>query len=157
MRFITFLSEYGQAGNCAEGLNLLRSVKDQTGSDLAPFADQNVIGAAGGLNIHYLQTFLRLDEWPEQLGWRKAQFMACAKYDYFGIEGSEQFKIGNVERIEASLSPVRDQSIGKYDKVAVMADRIDADISLAISGKGILTYHLDELKLHKIAVHQAIK
>ena len=41
--------------------------------------------------------------------------------------------------------------------VAVVADGIDADIVLTVSGKGILTHHLDELKLHKIAVHQAIK
>jgi hypothetical protein len=66
-----------------------QSDKEEADGDLAAFTHQDVVGTAGGRQIHHFEPLLRASQRSQKVRGREAQAVAGAEQDDLGIECGE--------------------------------------------------------------------
>ena len=126
------------------------SREKQGGGDFPFFPGQDIEGPASGLGIHDLDSFACLHERLHQLRGRESKELAGPQQDNLGVECGEEIEIGAGQGAESRGGPFLDQLVWEDYQIVLMSDGIDADIVFAVRRKGVPSFCLGELQLHKL-------
>ena len=124
-------------------------VEDEGGGYVAVLGDQDVIGAAGGAEVHHLEADAGLDQRPHQLGLREALAHPGAEDQDLAAQAREVGEGGLVEGVEAARMPAGVDALGHHDQRALVAGVADLHVVGVVAGDGVVLLALVEVEFHR--------
>ncbi|SCU75720.1 hypothetical protein CNECB9_2480019 [Cupriavidus necator] len=115
---------------------------------LAAFRHQDVVGAAGGLQIHGVHPDMAARQRRGQARVREAQPRAGAEQHHFGAEFHQLLEMRGLQVFEAADRPGPDFALGHdQDRVGV-TDEVDLDVARPVGRDGIERLGLVGVEFH---------
>ena len=113
------------------------TVDKQSGGDPAALGCQYVVGAAGGLRVHHLESDAGIRQWTRQTWLRKALPGAGSQKDDLAAQIAQVLEVAGVERFEACDRPGLDL-IGGYDHMGGVSHPVDFNKARTVRSNGVL-------------------
>lgn len=107
-------------------------LQEQCGYHIAAFCGQHVVGAAGGVGVHGLQSDAFVHQWLQPGGVHETQLAAGAEDDEFGVEFGQCGEVLGRERGEVRAVPGAQEAAGAQQQVAAVFLLVDGQPAGAV-------------------------
>lgn len=110
-------------------------IKEQGGCDLAAFGGENIVGSAGGLQIHDFKADPGCRERVHQGGWRKSQAFAGTEQDDFDVEHEQLLHVSVAQGANCCGRPVFQKFFWHDNQAFFVFLMVDRNMIITVSGE----------------------
>ena len=120
------------------------------------FCNENIVGSAGGVGVHYLEADAGFDQRTQRRRHREALSGTGTQQDNFNLQRRQNSDSVKPDVPARALNPVSFNACGLYDDTCFVTLAVDFDVTSPVTGYGVAPVTVCEVEFQWIAMFSAV-